>query len=290
MNPEVEFPDFPNELVQFGHYFSFKEGFVFAWTENALKEEELQIFRKFTSVLSLTHRRYKDLKEAEAQAREAKIEAALEKVRARTMAMQQSVELGKAAALMFQQVQSFGVSSFSCGFNIWEPDDISITSYMAKPDGTFESTPGSRLPHTEHPHFIQSYEARKRGEEFFVLEAGGKELEDTYRYMFSLPDFKKEFDDWKDSGFPVPTFQISHYVFFQQGYLLFITYQPVPEMWDIFKRFGKVFEQTYTRFLDLQKAEAQAREAQLRLHWRESEAEAWQCTRAMNWQSSVCHV
>ena len=36
-----------------------------------------------------------------------------------------------------------------------------------------------------------------------------------------------------------------------------------PKPWDIFKRFGKVFEQTYTRFLDLQKAEAQAREAQI---------------------------
>ena len=32
---------------------------------------------------------------------------------------------------------------------------------------------------------------------------------------------------------------------------------------DILKRFAKVFEQTYTRFLDLQKAEAQAREAQI---------------------------
>ena len=31
------------------------------------------------------------------------------------------------------------------------------------------------------------------------------------------------------------------------------------------KRFAKVFEQTYTRFLDLQKAEAQAREAQIEL-------------------------
>jgi hypothetical protein len=37
----------------------------------------------------------------------------------------------------------------------------------------------------------------------------------------------------------------------------------VPEAHDIFKRFGKVFEQTYTRFLDLQKAEAQAREAKI---------------------------
>ena len=30
--------------------------------------------------------------------------------------------------------------------------------------------------------------------------------------------------------------------------------------WDIFKRFGKVFEQTYTRFLDLQKAEVLTRQ------------------------------
>ncbi|MFX8285755.1 hypothetical protein ABTL53_19635, partial [Acinetobacter baumannii] len=33
----------------------------------------------------------------------------------------------------------------------------------------------------------------------------------------------------------------------------------------IFKRFAKVFEQAYTRFLDLQKAEAQARESEIQL-------------------------
>ena len=44
---------------------------------------------------------------------------------------------------------------------------------------------------------------------------------------------------------------------------MFITFEPVPEAHEIFKRFAKVFEQTYTRFLDLQKAEAQAREAQI---------------------------
>ena len=34
----------------------------------------------------------------------------------------------------------------------------------------------------------------------------------------------------------------------------------------VIKRFAAVFEQSYTRFLDLQKAEAQAREAQIRKH------------------------
>ena len=42
-----------------------------------------------------------------------------------------------------------------------------------------------------------------------------------------------------------------------------ITYEHFPEMHDIFKRFTKVFEPTYTRFLDLQKAEAQTQEAQI---------------------------
>src|SRR5258705_8856021 len=46
---------------------------------------------------------------------------------------------------------------------------------------------------------------------------------------------------------------------------MFITYEPCQEMWEVFKRFGKVFKQTYTRFLDLQKAEAQARESQIQL-------------------------
>src|SRR6185312_9505885 len=64
-------------------------------------------------------------------------------------------------------------------------------------------------------------------------------------------------------GFNLPETQIHYVVNFSQGNLLFITLEPCPEFHDIFKRFAAVFEQTYTRFLDLQKAEAQAREAQI---------------------------
>src|SRR5213075_508256 len=61
----------------------------------------------------------------------------------------------------------------------------------------------------------------------------------------------------------LPETQIHHLANFSQGNLLFITLEPCPEFHDVFKRFRNVFEQTYTRFLDLQKAEAQAREAQI---------------------------
>ena len=81
----------------------------------------------------------------------------------------------------------------------------------------------------------------------------------------TLPVVGKQFRFDHEAGHPFPTFQIHHLAIFFKGFLLFITYEPVPEAQNIFKRFAKVFEQTYTRFLDLQKAEAQAREAQIEL-------------------------
>ena len=60
------------------------------------------------------------------------------------------------------------------------------------------------------------------------------------------------------AGLSLPTFQIFHIVFFKFGYVMFITYETVPDAHHIFKRFGQVFEQTHTRFLDLKLKEDQA--------------------------------
>ena len=97
------------------------------------------------------------------------------------------------------------------------------------------------------------------------METEGNDLVEAYRYLYSLMGGKEMIENIEDSGFPIPKFQATHCAFFSQGYIMFNTYEPVPEAHDIFKRFAKVFEQTYTRFLDLQKAEAQAKEAQIQL-------------------------
>ena len=52
-------------------------------------------FKRFANVFEQTYTRFLDLQKAEAQAREAQIELALERVRARTMAMQNSDELSE---------------------------------------------------------------------------------------------------------------------------------------------------------------------------------------------------
>src|SRR6185503_12103942 len=222
-------------------------------------QEENNTILRFAAVFEQTYTRFLDLQKAEAQAREAKIEAALERVRSRTMAMQHSNELKDAALLLFQQVQSFGVDQWACGYNIWEPDGKTCTAWMSR-QGNIQ--PPFKTHPTVDQCFQHFYDAKQRGESFYVEEIGGDEIKTHYKRLLSLPEFKsapKEFFD----ELIVPEFQIFHIAYFDQGYLMFITYKPVPQTWDIFKRFAKVFEQTYTRFLDLQKAEAQAREGQI---------------------------
>ncbi|MGK2860352.1 MAG: sensor histidine kinase, partial [Chitinophagaceae bacterium] len=226
-----------------------------------LSDEHFDILLRFAKVFDLTYTRFNDLQKAEGQAREAQIEAALERVRSRTMAMQRSEELAEVATVLFQQVKALGVPQWTCGFSIFEIDDKEFTWYPGSADG--DILPPVKIPLTEHPVFISFNESRKRGDEFFAYEKEGEYQAGHYRYMQSLPGVGEMLQRMLDAGLSLPTFQIDHLANFSHGNLVFITFEPVPEMHDVFKRFAKVFEQTYTRFLDLQKAEAQAREAQI---------------------------
>ena len=241
----------------------FSKGNLTISAEKLIRTETIQLLKRFAGLFDLTYTRFLDLQKAEAQSREAQIELALERVRARTMAMQRSDELTAAASLLFKQLEDLGIKSWSSGFNIWQADGRAATINMCNPDGSIAMP--YHLPHTEDIFFIRICEAMKRGDDLLVMETGGKELEETYNYMFSLPEVKKVLGAMEDTGFQIPKFQVNHCAFFSRGYLMFITYEPVPELWDVFKRFAKVFEQTYTRFLDLQKSEGQARESQIQL-------------------------
>jgi hypothetical protein len=246
------------------HYFNavFKHGSLFAFFENFMPDEAKTILKRFSNVLNLAYSRFLDIQSSEAQAREARVETALERVRSRTMAMQHSEELTEAANLLFQQVQLLDLPVWSCGFNIMDNGMESCTGWMSTEN---KLQPAFRIPLTESPVFIRFYESRKNEIDFYAEELSGDELTAHYQYMKSLPVFGEILDDHLKSGFELPTFQINHVANFSNGNLIFITSERVPEAWNIFKRFAKVFEQTYTRFIDLQKSETQAREAQIEL-------------------------
>src|SRR5260221_1457949 len=92
---------------------------------------------RFGKVFQQTYTRFLDLQKAEAQAREAKIENALEKVRSRTMAMQRSDELADVAQLLFQQVKELGITAWTTGFNIWQPDNTAYIDWITGPGVEF---------------------------------------------------------------------------------------------------------------------------------------------------------
>jgi len=226
-------------------------------------DEENETLLRFGKVFQQTYTRFNDLQKAEAQAREAKIETALEKIRSRTMAMQHSDELQNAAILLFQQVQSLGIRTGSCGFYIWMEDEKTAMVWNSSQEGGMQIP--FKLPHTEIPHYKRVYEAAKKGDEFHVEEVAGEALEKQFNSLRKLDGINEIIKKYDDAGIALPSLIIYHDVFFKQGYLSFHTHEPTVDAHDIFKRFGKVFEQTYTRFLDLQKSEAQAREAQIEL-------------------------
>lgn len=117
---------------------------------------------------------------------------------------------------------------------------------------------------TGDANFIRFHESRQQGEEFYVLEMRGERMQEHYRYLIkNIPVFKETFENIRKAGQALPETQIHHIVNFSHGNVMFITFESCLEAHDIFKRFGKVFEQTFTRFLDLQNAEAQARQAQV---------------------------
>jgi len=253
----VVLTQFPDPTIFY--CFNFPSGYLHLITETPLSNEHESLLIRFTRVFEMTYKRFLDLQKAESQAREAQIEAALERVRSRTIGMQRSDELKEAANLLFQQVLDLRVPVFGCGFNIWDEDRKYTTAWMSGQDRIQEPF---KVPSTEDI-FNRIYDASEREEMLFVEEQGGEALRAHYEYMKSIPVFKAIADKMATIGQTFPTFQIMHCAFFSQGYLMFITFDPVPEAYDIFKRFAKVFEQTYTRFLDLKKAESQAREAQI---------------------------
>ncbi|MEO6637297.1 MAG: hypothetical protein ABIN25_03405, partial [Ginsengibacter sp.] len=232
-----------------------------SWDDQLATIEDFQILKRFSKVFDQAYTRFLDLQKAEAQARDSQIQLALERVRARTMAMQHSNELAEVAGLLFKQVQLLELPVISCGFNIWDKGDEACNAYMSDVVGLIQ--PPFKIPLSESPVFIHFSTSRQREESFYAEEVNGEALAVHYRYMLTLPVFAEIADNFLKAGFTFPDLQINNVANFTYGNLIFITDKPVPQSHDIFIRFAKVFEQTYTRFLDLQKAEAQARESQI---------------------------
>jgi signal transduction histidine kinase len=250
-------------LAQYYLCVMFPAGGLFALKDSPFTESEKMLMRRFSDVFHLTFIRHLDLMKAEAQARESEIQLALERVRAKTMAMHSSSDLGPTSAVLFQQIADLGFETWSCGFCIWKEDDH-IEAWMGA-DTAGSSLSPILLNYKKETTHNEIYKSFLKGESSHERVWEGQELEAHYDYMQTIPSVKTAFAQLFEAGLTLPTYQCYNIGFFKQGYLIIITKKQNPELKDLSVRFANVFEQTYTRFLDLQKAEAQTREAEIEL-------------------------
>ncbi len=260
---QIDDPRLDNATALYYYFSSIGVGDIGISTLQPIDESQIKILKRFRNVFDLAYRRYNDITLAEEQAREAEIELALERVRARTMAMHHSNELAETARVLFEQFKELGE----------DPDQLSIgmVNESEKVIEIWLSLQGSimnqmfKAPIEEPTVINKIYTAWKEKRKSVIIDISGDELEKYNRYLNSDVDFK-EYNDAKNRLGREENRRIIYTAIFSRGILSVATQNPrTGETIKLLERFAGVFDGTYTRFLDIQKAEAQAREAQIEL-------------------------
>ena len=224
--------------------------------------EENAILMRFGKVFEQAYIRFNDLKQAEIQAREAHIEAALERIRSRSMALQKSSELEEVIRVVFNEWKRLGLELYECNINIIDEDTKAMTIWSYG-WGETSTIKGTRLQFFDHPFLVQLVKDFREQTRYGTYEMAGEESREYLRRVFTETDFKYIADEYKQALLSVDHVFINN-AFMKYGSLDVISSEALPnDKSEILIRFAKVFEQAYTRFLDLQKAEAQARDAQI---------------------------
>ena len=205
-------------------------------------------------------------KELEQRKREAEVEIALERVRSRAMAMQKGDELVEVVRLLDIEIAGLGIEI--SGTQI-------ITDFTNPEDGLNDwfATEGQEylekfhIPYIDHPVTEKFMDALNKGVDFYTDNYSKTEKNNYFRLLFKDSDFRKIPKERQEQVYDSPGW-VRAIVVSKNSALIFqryISQEFNKDEEEIFKRIGKVFEQAYTRFLDLQKAEEQARKSQIEL-------------------------
>lgn len=100
-------------MKQYYYVTAFPAGNLYAFRETEFPDEAKAVMKRFADVINFTYTRFNDLKLSEAQTKEAQIELSLERVRAKTMAMHNSKDVGETVTVMFEELLNLGIEKRS---------------------------------------------------------------------------------------------------------------------------------------------------------------------------------
>ena len=245
------------------YFYSIGTGSIGISTFGPISKEKKVLLKRFRNVFNLSYQRYIDITKAEAQAREAQIEAALEKVRSRSLAMHKSDELQQVVAVAFERLRELNISMDAANIDIFSESTRDADLWIASPGQEYASC--FHLPYVDYLIPSSIFNAKENGDDFFAKTFSFKEKNKYFNYLFAHSDFKHLPESRKNIMLAAAAYTVS-FAFTKSAAISIHNYSDKSfsdEENNILKRFANVFEQAYTRFLDLQKAETQAREAKI---------------------------
>jgi signal transduction histidine kinase len=260
--PKGEQP--PEKFVIYGMPFS--NGYLVAFTNNNIRSQEVELLKRFAKVFNQAYNRFLDLQKAEEQAKEAQIDVALEKVRSRTLIMQHSTELKEVVTLVLEKLQGLDViMDGAVSIAVYPTQGSKDRDHWVATPHLFSEATRFSYPWFDDPIMLDFQNAKEGGMDYFARAYAFEEKNNYLKKVFEITDYKYLPDEMKQAILAKESYACSFAFANNSGIFVDSIEGRILSEKEavILKRFAKVFEQAYVRFLDLQKAEAQAREAQI---------------------------
>ena len=246
----IPLPDFKDEQIHYGHFFSFSVGCLYAWSEVKYNDDEIKILKRFASIIDLTFRRYFELQKSETIAKEAVKQAALDRIRADIASMRSINDLDRITPLIWNELTILGIPFIRCGVFIMDESHELIHTFLSTPDGKAIAafhlsydTPGKLRHVTANWKLNKNYIDRWDESEFkqfadILVEQGT--LVSAEQYLKTIPP----------GGFYL------HFLPFLQG-MLYVgnTEQLNEEQIELIQHVADAFSTAYARYEDFNKLE-----------------------------------
>ena len=120
--------------------------------------------------------------ELEEKNRELEIEAALERIRSRSMAMHGTNELSDVILVLFKQLELLGIVIDTCYIDIFDKDNQSFNVYIGT--GTAIYPEQVNIPYSNHPIHQLNKRAREDNLEFFTFDEDKKSKDMYFEHFY----------------------------------------------------------------------------------------------------------
>lgn len=232
--------------------------------DTTLKEEGLSVLKRFRNAFFLAFRRYSDIQKAEAQAKEARIEAALERVRAKVMGMKNSDDLKSTSFVFGDQLNKLGMDWVFSYFWLIEEEAGTHTFWITWPDSNTSMT--SYFLADADEYTLECLAAWKNGNRMHSNHIAPR---DTGSFFKAFAQIVNDAQGKATEIMQPGNFLNGVYYYdamMKYGSLGICMNRAVTEEENMIQcRFAIEFERAYTRFLDLKQAENLAEQAEIDL-------------------------